>query len=36
MFEEQNRGKYRDPIEQFPEKIGQLLDALYRVLKSTF
>jgi hypothetical protein len=34
MLEERDevmRNKYHDPIERFPDKIGQLLDALNRV-----
>jgi hypothetical protein len=34
MFEEQDtrmRSEYFDPIEHFPERIDQLLDALNRV-----
>jgi hypothetical protein len=30
--DEQMRGKYYNPIEHFPDKIDQLLDALNRVI----
>ncbi len=39
MYEERDalmRSEYFDPIERFPDKIDQLLDALNRVCRTLF